>query len=462
MAYVYFGRGGSADNGNWTDQNQWWSGLGGFVGETYYGPSGLGRVGLESDTIDFRQAITSNFPTSWTGTTESLKLGLPGTPATGTWSGPMSGSITIYGTSTAPVISRQLPQGGYHYFYGGVVTGPLNSSGSLTFAGDSRCTTSTAITGLYSLTINDTAQVTANVSLSTGYLYIYGGVLNGTVSAYYMVMSGGTILNSPTISVTGPTGGPSGYYFKYSGGTLPNTTLITAPNLTLQGVTIPVTMALSCKYYLLIDNSTVIGSFSFNGNEATRNLTITHNSIIAQDISTAAINCYRYYIWSGTFPHPNDCVFGSLSKGTDQINIGVHFDVNYYGTFISKESLVTSKNITVYTNSGGSNLQFNVPNFAYFPANTQPSPTSYGTFTGIIRLLGTTANPTPPSVRVEGGTYAPTVPVSASTSGTNYVLNYSDLPIDPGFGSGVGGQGIFSPTVVVQGFYGGDILGTLV
>ena len=343
MATVYFGTdyrpAGWVPTGDWTDVGQWFSnpGSSGEFGDTAGTP--LGRLPTQADDVWFKQSLLFNFPTTWTGTTLSMQLGSPTVSATGTWSGskaPGSGftpAFTVYSTSTSsPIISGPWYGTGAE-IYGGLVTSEVPASvfyiivvnlrGGI-FAPTVAINRPDCFLNIFGGTLN------ANIT-DCKRLDMRGGTINGTVRARQIFISNtSTILNSPTIeatlsdnsSITGPS-------MSITTGTvsMPQTTLLKAiannnSSLTLKDVSIPATVRCETSLNLIIDNSTVLGSFGLIGSNPNRNLTIRGNSTIAHDISSSATNCFNFEIFSGTFTNTNPWIFGSTSSPVLSFNMG--------------------------------------------------------------------------------------------------------------------------------------------
>ena len=527
---VYYTVSGHPKNGDWTDTFQWYS-QDGFSNEFGVTPGTLlGRLPTEADTVVFNQAVTSHVPTSWTGTIQDAKLGSSIVPATGTWSGLIYGSCTIYGTTSSPVISGTLgssigSRSASVVFYGGrltsdqtypdnsygvnaptVITGNINSTGgSLTANGGTISgnlnigllyINTTTITGIITATVqlNITTGTFANVTLgSLSSFYMSGGSLPNVTSiqtAAGFSLSGGSLpavtsLNgSGSVTITGgsmasltsigATTQVNGFYmyggslpavtsisssftFYYYGGSLPAVgTIRSYGNIGLYNVVTTATLTVTGypAANIVIQNSTFSGAIYF-ANVSNSSLYITRNSTITTDISTTVTNCGGFYIYSGTFTHPNPWIFGNSSTAVT-VNLGC--DVTKDSPFVpyTLETLNTNKNITIYCQASKS-IKFNV-------RTTQPtggsfSPTQYGTFTGLISLIPVTGQ-TYPTPLVGGGTYAPVVTAPAVFNGSTYSLANSSLPYDWGFASN---GGVYSATIYVSNLPStADILGTLI
>lgn len=453
MALLYFGayRPAIAQNGNWTDINQWYTTLG------YYDKSGgavgtlAGRLPTEADTVYCIQYITSNFPTTWAGNFDQCKLGSPTVNATGTYSGIIK-NLGVYGTTSAPTFSGTVT--GAECF-GGYFTGTLSGLGGYTITLRNNTLVATNITNIYYLSMTGG---TVNGSLSgTGTFLISGGIVNGTLGTTGAIFISGGTVNSTNNSI-------SCNQFSYTSGTLTNITGITSASLiTLTGFTSSANLVAVST--MTITNCNLSGNISFS-NITTGYLIIKQNSTIAADISTSATNCARFKIFSGTFTNSAPWVFGRTNYAA-LVNIGCEVTQTitstypYYVYSYSLESLTTSKDITVYTAAAAGTCSLNYPtNYGGQPGSTF-SPSLYGTFTGLITFLPTTGQSIG-QVQIAGGSYYPTKTISATLNGSVYNIAYSDLPYDWGFVSPYR-FGVFSPTVYVSGLPSGiDVLSTLV
>lgn len=481
--------------GAWDDVTQWYSDQGASGEGYFYRATPLGRLpNPATDTIVCQyDNIISNFPTEYTGTTINLRLGDSNHPASGIWSGAHFGGMSIYGTSTAPVISGPINCSD-SYFNGGVITGNINSPSNVYF--QSPVVVNGNISGsgyraIYSGTINGNITGTSGIGF-------YNGTINGTAStldfsiyssaakmngsltvnrSFYCANSilpqltlgagvnrfellASTLTNLTAISVSGAV--------IIDSSSIPRVTSITASgNMTLTRVDTTATLrstfgGIQNVPNLTIFNSTVTGGISFaNINGAW--LKIYGTSVIGADISTAATNCAKFNIFGGTFTHPNSWVFGSANVAA---NISIGADIIYLG---SNPNLVTSytattlgifnKDITIYSNTLNNNrVYLNIIEF-YNGYGIASSAAQYTTFTGVINILPTTGQ-SRPYFYVGGGDYRPTVTVAAIASGTNYSLTSSQLPFDWGFYRAERPQA-YSPTIYVTGLPSGvDILAT--
>jgi hypothetical protein len=463
----WYGQSIMPNTGDWADINQWYSEEGRIEngGETYIPPTKLGRLPLETDTITFKQPVLSNFPASWSGNLINPRLGKytyyptqVRVNATGTWSGTITGTLQVWGTATQPVISGVIQSCYSTNFDGGIFSGTFgtNNSGGLNFNNSSYNGPTTITVTFSDISINNT---TINASINnTANLTLGGGaIVNGTVSVRSLLIYGNSkILNSPTVTVAGmirilPTSGDGSW-------PLVNTTLLTSSSNTVSlgifnkpndtKLNIPANVMIRCTNLLSIDNCNMLGSFEFTGTDVKRRLHIRHNSIIAQDISSAAINCYDYTIFSGTFTHPNDWVFGSPTTGAN-IRMGCEDDYIYNTITQRYENIVsivnTSKNITIYENASVYTY-INTPWYMYvsnqegdffnYNENPRVSPLDYGKFTGKITILPTTGyTSTSRRLTVDGGIYAPTATISAIKNGSTYTFNLSEFPDNMKFGN---------------------------
>ena len=517
---------GHPPNGNWTDTFQWFT-QDGISNEFGITPGTLlGRLPTEADTIEMRQAVTSNFPAAWTGTLWYARLGSSTVNATGTWSGTLNG-LTVYGTTSSPVISGIV--NGNSWFFGGllsstqssaayyVINAPTVVSGNISSSGAAVIANGGTITGnlnVGSMTINTTTitgSITAatelristgtftNVTLGSGLVnfYITGGTLPNITSipaSSVFNMTGGSLpavtsLANAAVTITGGsmpvlttigalTGGGaygfnmSGGYlpsvnwinasagtFNYSGGTLPAVgTIKSEGNIGLYNFVTSATLAVTGypAANIVIQNSTVTGVISF-ANVSNSSLYINMNSTITTDISTTVTNCSGFYIYSGTFTHPNPWIFGNSSTAAT-VNLGC--DVTRASPFVPYvlETLNTNKNITIYCQASKS-IKFNVR--TSYTTGGGFSPTQYGTFTGLISLIPVTGQTFPTTnLQIGGGTYAPVVTAPAVFNGTTYSLDPTTLPYDWGFASN---GGVYSATLYVSNLPStADILGSLI
>ena len=498
---------GHPKNGNWTDTFQWFT-QDGFSNEFGTTPGTLlGRLPTQADTIEMNQAVTSNFPASWSGPLWYAKLGSSTVNATGTWSGTLTG-LTVYGTTSSPVISGIV--NGDSFFFGGllssnqssavyytinaptVVSGNISSSGAAVIANGGTITGNLNVGSMTINTTTITGSITAatelristgtftNVTLGSGLVnfYMTGGSLPAVTSLANaaVTITGGSM---PVLTTIGALTGVGAYGFNMSGGYLPSVNWINASNGTFNytGGTLPavgtiksygniglynfVTSAtLAVTGYpaanIVIQNSTVTGVISF-ANVSNSSLYINMNSTITTDISTTVTNCSGFYIYSGTFTHPNPWIFGNSSTAAT-VNLGC--DVTRASPFVPYvlETLNTNKNITIYCQASKS-IKFNVR--TSYTTGGGFSPTQYGTFTGLISLIPVTGQTFPTAnLQVGGGTYAPVVTAPAVFNGTTYSLDPATLPYDWGFASN---SGVYSATLYVSNLPStADILGSLI
>jgi hypothetical protein len=472
MATVYFGSGysfGQTINGNWTDVTQFYAKEAYWDYETFVPAQPLNRLPTEQDTVVFKQALLVNFPTSWSGPTITLRLGRlagygngipPRVNATGTWSGINTGEAYVVGTSTQPVLSGQT-QGGY--FYGGNITGNLLLSGyaRANLLVDSVFTGTITANSTGFLDIYQGSTVNTNINSNQLVLQLYeNAVMSGSIinAADISVLPGAKILNSPTITCKTLTVRPKVGDTTWP---LPNTTQILAygsVSLNYTGyqlprestrLSVPSIVSVTCGGTLSIDNCDMLGSFTFAGSLFPKKLIVKGNSIVAQAISSEVINCYDYEIRGGTFTHPGDWTFGSLSTPAT-LNIGaelyLRYDVNY-NRIDELETLTTSKNITIYSHNSNSStvyLRFgNVSNSASIGYNSR----DLGTYTGTITLLKTTVG-IEPYLSIYGGTYSPTVTVPSTKNGSNYRINFTDFGNQNGFGVYLNSR--YTPNILIS------------
>jgi len=500
MPTVYFGQSYNFTvlNGNWNDVGQWFSADSYVDGEDVIAGVPLGRLPYTSETISFKQAVLSNFPSSWSGDTMNLQLGREYGPAgssqrinaTGTWSGYhicdiYTGGIRVCGTSTQPVISGTVDIfGGSVTFNGGLVTGNIistngNQGGSTTFLGDSRYTAGGTFSFQnWQFTASNTAYITANFNTSSCAMYLSElCTINGTVSVGTLYALGGTkIINSPTIQTLSYgqiyiRRGTSGASATLSP-TFPQTTLIKTASAgdiflginynphfdsdyttDLSGSSFNI----QCGGNLTIENCVFPGNFVFTYAPRSK-LSITYNSVIATDISTPTTNCYDYTLNSGTYTNSNDFIFGSSTTAANvKIGCNTHFNYSPQPYITTIEKLDTNKNITIYSNSTKS-VYFNyASNGLYNPYNNdRVDPLNFATFGGLINILTTTGG-TAVTPSVQGGRYTPTKTIPAYKTGSDYRISAADFPSSYGFG--LNGSSSYSPTLFISNLPSGiDVL----
>jgi hypothetical protein len=288
-------------------------------------------------------------------------------------------------------------------------------------------------------------------------------------------MSGGTINNCPTINCSGT--------FNYTGGSFPNTTSIDCALSTQTGYggVINVTnmnssVNLRCRGAINIKNSNLSGIFTLNsgyGAELSR-LSISDNSTISSDISTATTNFRNFRIANSTFTHPNPLVFGtpSLYAKVDLGGVATVISQTFVDQRWTVQTLNTSKNITIYHDYDiYESILINYPkDYQTFPpyeltGYTVPyTPENMGTYTGIIKLIPVTDTYPAADIIIGGGTYAPTITIPATKVGNNYTIAYNDIPKDYGFRVTYENNYVahfYKPTFYISGLPGGiDVLST--
>lgn len=480
MATVYFGNYYGlydGNTGNWNQLSQWFATSGGFnpYTESFDYPEPLNRFPTEQDVIYFFQNVTSGFPSSWSGELRSARIGDVVTRnATGTWTGRIQEGV-FYGSSSQLIVS---PADGSTYInmFGGRLTRipqymyGVYLSGNAVYDGADVADTTGRI-----ISLSETA--TFKGGINTIYTEVElndSSTFNGnnktiTVGNFRTLRSDTpntiSILNCPTINVTstyfsngneeqspynnptflnGILNIPTSTQFNCSGNVRIGTFYYFYSNRS-GNTFIPSTVTLNCAQKLTITNANVQGYFTFTGNSINKKLKLSRYSTITQDISTSVINCYDYRIFSGTYTNSNNWVFGD-STTPALINIGT--DITYKGDispYFFLETLNTSKNITIYSNST-KQIIFNYPeNYGY--NTTAADARKYGKFSGLITILKTTTGNIAP-VYVRGGQYLPIVTIPTSNSNSKFILSYSNWPASYGFGQD--SYSIFDPTIYVN------------
>jgi hypothetical protein len=222
MADVYFGdRYTTRGDGNWNNQDNWFSSVAYFVyGPDYYiSGTPLGRLPTEQDTVHLYCRVLSNAPSSWNGNlvlaayegddaSNSVNT-VPNVPV-GTWGGTITGGASYY-----------IIPGGLGTVVSTITGGTFNGAVSLTNMQVTGGTFNNSFTlareygdgpsfingGVFNGAVSFTGKAEPNPALWNATEGIRGGTFNSTVAVRNTVIQGGTFygLLTPYVPAIGAT-----------------------------------------------------------------------------------------------------------------------------------------------------------------------------------------------------------------------------------------------------------------